>query len=267
MGLKIGKWVVLVVLFCSMRVAAEPLNHQVWDELLQSHVVVLHSGRATQVDYASLAQERERLSAYLTQLGGVSQNQFDSWPKSEQLAFLINAYNAWTVELILRHYPSIESIRDLGSWFSSPWKQEFIPLLGATRSLDDIEHNLIRGSNRYNEPRIHFAVNCASIGCPALLPEAYTGTALEMQLDRATRSFLSDSTRNRLRGDELQVSKIFKWYGEDFERPWQGAHSLESFLALYQQELNLSEIDVARLLNGDIDIEFLDYDWGLNQAQ
>jgi len=267
MGLKIRKWAVWLVLFCSTGAVSEPLSHQTWDALLHSHVVVLDNGRATQVDYASLAQERERLSVYLKQLEEVPQSQFDSWPKSEQLAFLINAYNAWTVELILRHYPNIESIRDLGSWFSSPWKQEFIPLLGATRSLDDIEHNLIRGSNRYNEPRIHFAVNCASIGCPALLPEAYNGAALEVQLDRATRSFLADATRNRLRGDELQVSKIFKWYGEDFERPWRGAHSLEAFFSLYQEELGLSESDIARLLGGGIDIEFLDYDWGLNKKR
>ena len=91
---------------------------------------------------------------------------------------MINAYNAWTVEFILTKYPDLDSIKDLGSFFNSPWDKEFIPLLGKTVSLNDIEHGLIRGSDRYNDPRIHFAVNCASIGCPALREEAYTGDKL-----------------------------------------------------------------------------------------
>lgn len=264
MGMRFGHVIVIALLTFTGGAIAKPLDHGVWNALLQNHVLVLREGRATQVDYQALAQKREALSSYLTQLESVSRQQFDSWPKPEQLAFLINAYNAWTVELILRNYPGVESIRDLGSWLSSPWKQEFIPLLGATRSLDEIEHEMIRGSGGYNEPRIHFAVNCASIGCPALLPEAFTGPALEQQLDRATRLFLADATRDRLRDDEVQISKIFKWYREDFERPWRGATSLESFLGLYSAELQLSETALNRLLAGDLEIEFLEYDWGLN---
>jgi hypothetical protein len=164
------------------------------------------------------------------------------------------------VELILTGYPDIESIKDLGSLFQSPWKKRFIPLLGETRTLDDIEHILIRGSGRYVEPRIHFAVNCASIGCPALRPEAYVAARLDDQVEEATRNFLADRTRNRLEDDTLYVSSIFKWYREDFEKGWRGATTLNGFIALYQQPLALGE-------NADkLDIEFLDYDWRLNRA-
>lgn len=176
----------VALMLLSQTVRAESFNHQLWDGLLQKHVSVLPGGGATQLDYGAVKSARGELSQYLEQLQSVPRVQFDAWSKSEQLAFLINAYNAWTVELILRNYPGVESIRDLGSWFASPWKQAFIPLLGKTVSLDDIEHGLIRGSRRYKEPRIHFAVNCASIGCPALQAQAYRGDALEQQLDRAT---------------------------------------------------------------------------------
>lgn len=114
----------------------------------------------------------------------VDQLEFDQWSTRQQLAFLINAYNAWTVELILEKWPDIDSIKDLGGIFSSPWRKEFISLLGEKRSLDNIEHDLIRGSGRYQDPRIHFAVNCASIGCPALRAEAYTGAKINQQLDQ-----------------------------------------------------------------------------------
>ena len=112
---------------------------------------------------------------YLAATSAVSRAEFDRWVPADQLAFLVNAYNAWTVQLVLQGYPKIASIRDLGSLLQSPWKKRFVPLLGETRSLDEIEHSLIRGSGRYREPRAHFALNCASVGCPALRPEAYVG--------------------------------------------------------------------------------------------
>ena len=242
-------------------------DHQVWQQLLQNHVYELRGGQATEVDYAGFKQEQQSLQTYLKKLEQISQSEFDRWPKAEQLAFLINAYNAWTVELILTKYPKLDSIKDLGSLFSSPWKKEFIPFLGKTRSLDDIEHGLIRGSGRYNEPRIHFAVNCASIGCPALAREAYTGDKLEQQLERAAALFLQDRSRNRLKGDELEVSSIFKWYRDDFKQGWRGAHSLEAFLAGYALALALSSEQKADLLAEKIDIDFLSYDWDLNDRK
>jgi len=197
-------------------------------------------------------------------LSNVQQRTFDQWSHNEQLAFLINAYNAATVELILTAWPSIDSIKDLGSLFSSPWSKEFVVLLGEQRSLDDIEHNLIRGSRRYNDPRVHFAVNCASIGCPALRPEAYSSENLDQQLDEQTRLFLSDRSRNRLDGHQLKLSSIFKWYQEDFEKGWKGYRSLTSFLVDHPEALNLSAAKVKELQAGAIDITYLDYNWQLN---
>lgn len=152
------------------------------------------------------------------------------------------------------------------SLFQSPWKKRFIPLLGETRSLDDIEHGLIRGFGRYGEPRIHFAVNCASIGCPALRPEAYVGARLDDQLEDATRRFLADRTRNRFENGTLEVSSIFKWYRDDFEQGWRGTTSLGGFLARYGNDLGLPPQTTTRLAAGQLDIPFLDYNWALNRT-
>jgi len=242
-------------------------DHDIWNVLLDRHVQALDGGKVTAVDYRGMADDREMLAEYLQQLAGVSQKQFDALPRDDQLAFLINAYNAWTVELILTGYPDIDSIKDLGSFFQSPWKKEFADLLGEKRTLDEIEHDLIRGSGRYHEPRIHFAVNCASIGCPALKKDAYQAGVLEAQLEEATSLFLADQSRNRLIDDTLEISSIFKWYREDFESGWRGADTLPQFLALYRDSLGLSDAETARLVAGDIDIEFLDYDWSLNSTE
>jgi hypothetical protein len=256
---------VLLALTFPGTVRAE-ISHQPWDELLQRHVRVLDGGRATQVDYRGMAADREQLSGYLESLGKVGREEFDGWPKDRQLAFLINAYNAWTVQLILGRYPDLKSIKDLGSIFRSPWKQVFIPLLGEQRSLDDIEHGLIRGSGRYNEPRIHFAVNCASIGCPALPNRAFVEDQLDRQFEEATGLFLADRSRNRLSGSTLEVSSIFKWYREDFEGGWRGASTLGHFLSLYAENLGLSEKDAVALRSGAMKVNYLDYDWRLNDV-
>lgn len=251
----------------SLSVQAAGFNHVAWNTLLKKHVVVLRGGQVTQVDYAGLKAQRSELKQYLSTASAISRPDFDQWSKSEQLAFLLNAYNAWTVELILTEYPNITSIKELGSLLQSPWKKRFIPLLSDTRSLDDIEHDLIRGSGRYNDPRIHFAANCASIGCPALRPEAYVAERLEAQLEDATQKFLSDRSRNRIEGDTLKVSSIFKWYRDDFEKGWRGANTLERFLAIYHGPLGLNAASVKRLAAGEIDIDFLDYDWRLNAKE
>lgn len=250
------------VLFCMPAQAA--IDHSVWDTLLKQYVISLRDGRVTQVDYAGFKVDHSQLKQYLSLLSSVTQMDFDRWGKSEQLAFLINAYNAWTVELILPAYPNVASIKNLGSFLKTPWKKRFIPLLGETRSLDDIEQGLIRGSNRYNDPRIHFAINCASIGCPALRAEAYVPERLDAQLEHATKAFLSDRSRNRLDEDTLKISSIFKWYREDFETGWRKANHLEQFLALYKNDLGLNSNITNRLMTGDIAIEFMDYDWRLN---
>ena len=255
---------VLVLQACA--VDAVQFDHGSWDTLLQNNVQVLEGGKATKVDYQGMAIARPALAEYLDHLAQIPRDQFDTWQKTEQLAFLINAYNAWTVELILTRYPDLKSIKDIGTLFQSPWKMKFIPLLGEERSLDDIEHNLIRGSGRYNDPRVHFALNCASIGCPALKNRAYRQDILEVQLEEAVSLFLADKSRNRLHEGTLQVSSIFKWYREDFERGWRGATTLAQFLALYREDLGLSESQAAELTASKLAIMFLDYDWKLNST-
>jgi len=258
--------VVLYFMLSGISAQAAGFDHSDWNALLKKHVEPIRDGLATQVDYAGMAADGAQLKRYLAATSIVSRRTFDAWSRGRQLAFLINVYNARTVELILSVYPDIESIKDLGSLFRSPWKMRFIPLLGKTRTLDDIEHGLIRGSARYNDPRVHFALNCASIGCPALRPDAYTAEHLDAQLEDAARRFLSDRTRNRLEGDTLMVSSIFKWYREDFAKGWRGATSLGRFLSLYHQSLDLDKRTVNRLVSDDFDIEFLDYDWRLNRT-
>ncbi|MFO1327261.1 MAG: DUF547 domain-containing protein [Rubrivivax sp.] len=241
-------------------------SHAAWTALLKKHVLLLRGGQASQVRYAGLAADRAALKAYLDSLSAVGTASFDGWSKPQQMAFLINAYNAFTVELILTRYPKLESIKDLGSLFSSPWKPRWIPLLGDKLSLDDIEHGRLRVRGRYDDPRIHFAVNCASIGCPMLREEAYTGERLEQQLDEQARRFMADRTRNRYANGRLEVSKIFDWYGEDFRLGHQGIASLPAFLARHADALADAPSERERIRAQKADVSFLDYDWKLNDA-
>ncbi len=234
------------------------IDHSAFDELLKNHVRPIKGSSA--VDYAGFKRDRAILHNYLKSLSSVSQEAFDSWPKEYQLAFLINAYNAGTIALILTRYPKIESIRQI----RSPWSKKFVSLFGKKLSLDTIEHDMIRGSGRYNEPRIHFAVNCASIGCPPLLNGAYKGETLDSQLEASTGLFLSDKSRNFYDGKRLNISKIFSWYRKDFEQGWGGANNLAEFLSLYRESLSLNDVQVRALVNGDIKIKSTSYDWGLN---
>ena len=172
-------------------------GHGAWTALLKKHVLVVRGGQASQVRYAGFAADRAAVKAYLDSLSGVSEAAFARFDKAQQMAFLINAYNAFTVELILTRWPKLESIKDIGSLLQSPWKPKWVPLLGGKVSLDDIEHEMLRKRGRYDDPRIHFAVNCASIGCPALREEAFEAARLDAQLDEQALRFMSDRTRNR----------------------------------------------------------------------
>jgi Protein of unknown function, DUF547 len=244
-------------------------GHAQWSALLKKHVAWQREGVTTAVDYAGFKRDRAALSAYTATLAAVKRGEYDRWARSQRQAFLINAYNAYTVELIIGKYPNLKSIKDLGSLVSSPWSKPLYPLLGANRSLDDIEHKMLRGAAEFNEPRIHFAVNCASIGCPALRPEAFIAANLDAQLEDQTKRFLKDRTRNRFdrKEETLYVSKIFDWYRGDFEKGFFGAKSLESFLAKYAGSLGLTVAEKQALIDGEIDIEFTDYDWSLNHRK
>lgn len=257
----------LSLLFAAMLsgVANAEFDHSAWDDLLQANVVGLRQGQATQVDYGAMLQSRSQLRGYLNNLAAVEKTEFEQWGHPEQLAFLINAYNAWTVEFVLTEYPELDSIKDLGSFFSSPWSKDIVSLFGERVSLDDIEHGMIRGWNRYNEPRIHFAVNCAAIGCPALAAKAFTAENLEATLEQNTQRFLADSSRNYYADGRFYLSKIFDWYAEDFEKGWAGYSSLAEFLANYQSQLNLPVEAAQALAGGSIRVRYTTYDWGLNR--
>ncbi|TCO77854.1 DUF547 domain-containing protein [Chromatocurvus halotolerans] len=246
---------------------AGAFDHSEWNRLLGRFVSATENGDSTTIDYAGVQGQRGRLRSYLDRLSDVEAETFAAWRESERLAFLINAYNAWTVELILGEYPDIASIRDIGGWFGSPWKKSIAPLLGEKRTLDEIEHKMIRGSGESDEPRIHFAVNCASIGCPALRSEAYVADKLDAQLEAQTRDFLKDRSRNRWRDGRLYVSPIFKWYREDFETGWRGTHSLAGFLVRYADALKLSADQTEALHAGSVEIRYTDYDWRLNDSR
>lgn len=134
--------------------------------------------------------------------------------RDEQFAFYINAYNAWTIKLILTGYPGIKSIKDLGSIFKSPWKKKIARINEDIITLNHIEHDILRP--KFKDPRVHFAINCASKGCPPLRSEPYQASVLDHQLDERTQAFINDFRRNRLEQQTLYVSSIFKWFSEDF---------------------------------------------------
>ena len=266
-SLPLAVLLLLSTVFSAVSTAQETTLHQPWQALLTQHVSPINDGHSSQVNYAGMKTDHVKLTAYLTALGKINKQTFEQWPAPKQLSFLINAYNAWTVELILTAYPDIKSIKDLGSFFSSPWSKQFIPLLGETRSLDNIEHELIRGDNKYGDPRIHFAVNCASIGCPALREEAYSADKLEQQLSEQTIRFLTDKSRNHFTEDAMELSAIFKWYGDDFTQGFRGSNSLSAFVLLYREALNLTPAQQAGLKSEDMATNFLNYDWALNAAR
>lgn len=235
-------------------------------EYLSNHVRWTPDGTASVVDYLAVRRDRAKLQRLLNAFSRVEKADFDEWPLPAQQAFLVNAYNVWTLALIADAPEDTHSIKELGNFLQSPWKKAFIPFLGETRSLDDIEHGLLRGAPNFREPRIHFAVNCASIGCPALRPEAYTADRWDAQLEDQTRRFLRDRTRNRVfRMDplHLEVSAIFVWYEADFE----AAGGLQPFLARYSEALGIDARATAMLRENRAEIDYLDYDWRLNASK
>ena len=247
-------------------------EHKAWTALLKKHVVLVDGGKNSRVRYADLQKDRDRLKTYLETLSRVGEQEFKGWSKEQQLAFLINAYNAGTVEKILTRYPDIKSIWDFGRIFGHPFKDKFIRLLGKEMSLDDIEHDTIRAEGAYNDPRIHFAVNCAAIGCPMLREEAYVPGRLDQQLEEQTVRFLSDRSRNRYNPETraLGVSKLFDsppWYGGDFKRGWKGYTSLEQFFAKYAGQLADSPEHQQSIRGQKAAIGFLEYDWQLNDTR
>lgn len=250
-------------------------SHAAWTALLSRHLVVQDGGRSSRLRYAGMAADRPALRAYLDRLSSVSEAEFRAWNKPQQMAFLLNAYNAFTVEKVLTRYPDLKSIRDFGRVFGNPWADRFFRLLGRDTSLDQVEHEMLRAKGVYDEPRIHFAANCASTGCPMLREEAYVGERLDAQLAEQERRFLSDRARNRFnpRSGRLEVSRIFDWYRQDWESGLRGLSgtaspvaSREQYFARHAALLAELDEDRRRIAEGRIAVEFLDYDWSLNDV-
>jgi hypothetical protein len=251
-------------LFTTGAQAAFDHSHAKFDALLKQHVTWISDGGASEVDYAAIKRDPSLLKGYLDEIAAVSNEEYGDFTKPQQLAFLINAYNAYTIDFVLTEYPNIESIKELGSLFSSPWKKKLFPLLGEKRSLDEIEHGMIRKPGDFDDPRIHMAVNCASIGCPALRDEAFVAQRLDTQLEDGARRFLGDSSRNRADEKGLWVSKIFDWYAVDFKKQ---SGSVGKWLAPYAEQLSSDAQVRAAVASGSLRVRHLDYDWALNDRQ
>lgn len=223
---------------------AKPISHQAWTELLQKYV-----DADGMVNYQGFKDDDSKFQTYLDLLS--ANPPADNWSEEEKLAYWINTYNAFTVKVIADSYP-LESIRDLHTipGIKTIWHKAFFKIGGQPASLNQIEHEILR--KEFVEPRIHVAINCASISCPILLNEAYTAAKLEDQLTAQMKAFLIQPVRNTITADAVELSKIFKWFEEDFTREG----SLIEFLNQYAPVK----------INSDADIDYNDYDWSLNET-
>lgn len=228
-------------------------SHALIDKVLKQRV-----DKDAQVDYRALKRDRTDLDTWLKNAAAVSQRDFNAWTEPQQLAYLINLYNAGTLRMIVDNYP-IASIKKIGNLFKGPWDQKVVQLFGKTVTIGHIEHDLLR--KKYNEPAIHFAIVCAAEGCPPLRAEAYTPDKLKAQLDDQGRIFLGQRAKNRvdLANQTLHLSPIFKWFDGDFEKK---SGTVKKFVTGYFPEGYRS-----RLNAGKFKIRYTDYDWSLNEAK
>lgn len=223
---------------------SQSISHEIFDGLLKKYV-----NAQGNVDYAGMKKDQKTLNSYLDLLSKNEPN--SNWSREEQIAYWINAYNAFTISLVVKHYP-VASIKDIKrgiSFINSVWDIKFIKIGKETYDLNNIEHSILR--KKFNEPRIHFAINCASYSCPRLSSEAYTASKLDAQLSTAARGFLSDKTKNDIQQDHLMISKIFDWFAGDFKKKG----SLIDFLNQY----------APIKINSSAKIDFYDYNWALNK--
>ncbi len=243
-------------------VAAQPFTYQDYAAVLSQYVDA--SGR---VDYEKLKNNRQKLDKFNAAIGSVARNTYESWTDEEKIAFLINAYNSLTLQAIVDNYPT-ESIRDI----PGVWKRKQYKVIGQEMSLDDIEHEILR--KEFDEPRIHMALVCASIGCPKLRTEPYTGEKLNAQLDDQTKVFLAilDNFRIDRAFNRVSVSSIFKWFGKDFQQSYGKKENFNNlngketaFLNFISQYLSPAEGNY--LTQGGYKVSYLDYDWSLNDQQ
>ncbi|WP_235293595.1 DUF547 domain-containing protein [Portibacter lacus] len=217
-----------------VKTVAKP-DHSAFNSLLSAHVTTKGI-----VDYAALKKYISKLDDYLSDL---DKNSVQSdWSRNEKLAYWINAYNAFTIKLILDNYP-VNSIQDISG--GKPWDKTWIKLGGKTYSLNQIENDIIRPE--FKEPRIHFAVNCAAQSCPPLANKAFTADNLNDLLEKQTKSFINNSKYNTIASKSVTISKIFDWYGVDFG-------DKIAFLNKY------AEVEI----NSNAKIDYTEYNWSLN---
>ncbi len=240
----------LSALFISLgTMAQDGVSHESFDALLQDYV-----DEKGLVNYKGLASERAKLKSYLQMLENNEPE--DSWTKDQQLAYWINAYNAFTLELILQHYP-VKSIRDIGAaikipFVNTPWDIKFIKIGDEPIDLNKVEHGIIR--KEFDEPRIHFALVCAAVSCPKLQRRAYLPESLDAQLTKAAKDFLSDTSKNEIKSEsKAELSKLFSWYRGDFTKKM----SLEEYVSQF------SEAKLERRAS----LDFKEYDWALNEQK
>ncbi|MBW2238697.1 MAG: DUF547 domain-containing protein [Deltaproteobacteria bacterium] len=220
------------------------VDHSIYSGLLKKYV---HQSR---IDYRGFKTQEAHLDQYLKILEGVDPK---SLSRNEQFSFYINAYNAWTIKLILSGYPGIKSIKELGSIIKSPWEKKICRIDGNIITLDDMEHKILRP--RFKDPRVHFAINCAALSCPPLGDRPYMGSTLDRQLDDSTQRFINNPERNYLKENSLYASKIFKWFRGDFN------DDVIGFFLKYADEDLKKELAAKK---GRIKIKYLHYDWSLN---
>ena len=233
----------------TLRTSAFDHTHARLAKVLTTHVT------GGTVAYAALKSAPDDLQAYLDEVATVKEDEFKAWTQPQQIAFLVNLYNAATLRLIADHYP-VKSIKDIGGVFGSPWKQQVVRLWGRVTTLDEVEHGLLRA--RYAEPRIHFALVCAAKSCPPLRSEPYTAEKLDAQLTEQARKFFAQTAKNRVEADPqvLWLSPIFDWFRGDFTKD---GRTLEEFVAPF-----FPEADAKRIRAGGLKVKFTDYDWTLN---
>lgn len=213
----------------------DDFDHSLWNNLLQKYV-----SEAGIVNYKAFKNKSSELRKYIATLSETIPH--EEWSSSQKLAYWINAYNALTIDLIIRNYP-LESIKDI----KDPWDQRLWKFGNQWLNLNDIEHQILR---KMNEPRIHFGIVCASFSCPKLQNEAFTASNLDVLLTKATREFLADTKRNEISAERIALSKIFKWFKKDFEQNG----TLTDFLNQY------SDVTISK----NAKKSFKDYNWDLN---
>lgn len=226
--------------------AQEAPSHQQWDKLLKKYV-----NTSGMVNYKGFQNDQAGLDAYLKTLSNNPPQ--STWNENDQKAYWINAYNAYTVALILKNYP-VKSIKDIAGKIykiNTPWDIKFINIGGKKYDLNNIEHGILR--KKFDDPRIHFALVCASMSCPILRNEAYTSAKLNAQLEDAGKDFLNDKSKNRITANKAELSKYFSWYRGDFTKK----SSLQNFINQYS----------ATQVTGNTKISYLDYDWNLNEQK